>query len=95
MKQFKAAVQEELAAAEPSVIIAQRPCALLKNVKYGAPVVIDQAKCKKCGSCMKLGCPAIIKENGSYLIDKSLCAGCGHCMQMCPFGCIEKPEVER
>ena len=95
MKQFKAAVQEELAAAEPSVIIAQRPCALLKNVKYGAPVVIDQAKCKKCGSCMKLGCPAIIKENGGYLIDKSLCAGCGHCMQMCPFGCIEKPEVER
>lgn len=93
MKTFKAAVQEELAAEEPSVIIAQRPCALLKNVKYGAPVVIDQEKCKKCGNCMKLGCPAIIKENGAYMIDKSLCAGCSHCVQMCPFGCIAKPEV--
>lgn len=92
MKAFKAAVQEELDAAEPSVIIAQRPCALLKSVKYGAPVVIDQEKCKKCGSCMKLGCPAIIKKDGCYQIDSSLCAGCRHCEQMCPFHCISKPE---
>ena len=92
MKKFKAVVQEELAADEPSVIIAQRPCALLKNVKYGSPVVIDQEKCKKCGSCMKLGCPAIIKKDGCYMIDASLCAGCRHCEQMCPFHCIAKPE---
>lgn len=92
MKKFKAAVQEEIAADEPSVIIAQRPCALLKNVNYGAPVVIDQEKCRKCGSCMKLGCPAIIKKDGSYRIDSSLCAGCRHCEQMCPFKCISKPE---
>lgn len=36
MKKFKAAVKEEIDADEPSVIIAQRPCALLKSVKYGA-----------------------------------------------------------
>ncbi|MBE7056875.1 MAG: indolepyruvate ferredoxin oxidoreductase subunit alpha [Ruminococcaceae bacterium] len=93
MKKFKAAVQEEIAADEPSVIISQRPCALLKTVKYGAPVVIDQDKCKKCGSCMKLGCPAIIKKDGNYMIDASQCAGCRQCEQMCPFKCISKPEV--
>ena len=92
MKKFKLAVQEELAAHEPSVIIAQRPCALLKSVKYDVPVVIDQERCKKCGSCMKLGCPAIIKQDGNYMIDSSLCAGCRHCEQMCPFHCISKPE---
>ena len=92
MKQFKVAVLEELAADEPSVIIAQRPCALLKQVKYGAPVVIDQTKCKKCGSCMKLGCPAIIRKDENYMIDASLCAGCRHCEQMCPFHCIARPE---
>ncbi len=92
MKKFRAAVQEELEADEPSVIIAQRPCALLKSVRYGAPVVIDQEKCKKCGSCMRLGCPAIIKKDGCYQIDSSLCAGCRHCEQLCPFHCISKPE---
>ena len=94
MKELQKAIEEELAADEPSVIIAQRPCALLKNVNYGAPVVIDQEKCRKCGSCMKLGCPAIIKKDGNYMIDSSLCAGCRQCEQMCPFGCISKPEVE-
>ena len=42
------AVKEEIEADEPSVIIAQRPCALLKSVKYGAPVIIDTEKCRKC-----------------------------------------------
>ena len=92
MKKLKAAIEEEIAADEPSVIIVQRPCALLKNVNYGAPVVIDQDKCKKCGNCMKLGCPAIILKDGNYQIDNSLCAGCRLCEQMCPFGCISKPE---
>ena len=87
---FKKAVSEEIQAKEPSVIIAKRPCALLKNVKYGKNPVINQDKCRKCGKCMKLGCPAIFKEDGKYMIDDAICAGCGLCVQMCPFGCIEK-----
>ena len=94
MKAFRAAVKEELAAHEPSVIIAQRPCALLKTVSYGAPVEIDAARCKKCGSCMRLGCPAIYKEAEAYHIDHSLCVGCGLCKQMCAFGAIQKPGEE-
>jgi indolepyruvate ferredoxin oxidoreductase alpha subunit len=49
MKKFKAAVKEEIESGEPSVIIAQRPCALLKSVNYGSPVVINPDKCRKCG----------------------------------------------
>lgn len=92
MKKFKAAVREELEADEPSVIIAQRPCALLKTVKYGAPVRIDEDRCRKCGSCMRLGCPAIFTENGAYKIDRSICLGCRLCEQMCAFGAIGKDE---
>ena len=43
------------------VIIARRPCALLKIVKAKPPVTVDTEKCKKCGMCFKMGCPAIKK----------------------------------
>ena len=92
MKKFKAAVKEEIDADEPSVIIAQRPCALLNSVKYGAPVRIDSDKWRNCGACMRLGCPAIFAEDGAYKIDRSICLGCRLCEQMCAFGAIGKDE---
>ncbi len=89
---FENAVREELAANEPSVIIAQRPCALLKYVKYAGRCEIND-KCKKCKKCMKLGCPAIsVCADGSVLIDATQCNGCGLCLGVCPFGAIEKKE---
>lgn len=90
LKAFEQAVKEEVASPEPSVIISQRPCALLKNVKYGAPYAINKEKCKNCGSCLKIGCPAIVKTNDGMRIDSSLCCGCGLCTKMCAFGAIER-----
>ena len=58
-----AALKEELAVAEPSVIISRRPCALLKNVKHKPPLKVDASKCIGCKSCMKIGCPAISMRN--------------------------------
>ncbi|MBR1646527.1 MAG: indolepyruvate ferredoxin oxidoreductase subunit alpha [Selenomonadaceae bacterium] len=57
------AIKEELAAAEPSVIISRRPCALLKKVKHNPPLKVDTDKCIGCKSCMKIGCPAISMRN--------------------------------
>ena len=82
------ALKEETAAEEPSVIIVQRPCALLKYVKFDGPMHIDSEKCKKCGMCMKLGCPAISKTENGMVIDSSLCNGCGLCTKVCKFGAI-------
>ena len=90
IKAFEAVVKEETAAEEPSVIIAQRPCALLKSVKYEGKCVIDQEKCKKCKKCMGLGCPAISVHDGVVSIDMSQCNGCGLCMNVCPFDAIVK-----
>lgn len=86
---FETVVKEEVAADEPSVIIAQRPCALLKKAGYSGSYVIND-KCKNCKMCMKLGCPAIsITENGPKIND-TLCVGCGLCPNVCKFGAIEK-----
>ena len=82
------AVQEELAAAEPSVIISRRPCALLKYVQRPGPIAADADKCAGCKACMKIGCPAISMTDGRVRIDSTLCTGCGVCGQLCKFGAL-------
>ena len=83
-----AAVKEELAAAEPSVIISRRPCALLKYVKHHGPIASDPDKCVGCKSCMRIGCPAISIVDGKAQIDNTLCVGCGVCQQLCKFDAL-------
>ncbi|MBQ6950267.1 MAG: indolepyruvate ferredoxin oxidoreductase subunit alpha, partial [Clostridia bacterium] len=89
VKNFEKVVKEEVEREEPSVIIAQRPCALLKTVKYTGNCIIND-KCRNCKMCMKLGCPAISVKEGKVVIDKNQCNGCGLCVNVCPFGAIEK-----
>ncbi|MDO5396365.1 MAG: indolepyruvate ferredoxin oxidoreductase subunit alpha [bacterium] len=91
VKNFEKVVREEVEREEPSVIIAQRPCALLPNMRKiynGLCEVTD--KCKKCKVCMKLGCPAISLVDGAVKIDATQCNGCGLCINVCPFHAIEK-----
>lgn len=83
-----AAVKEELAAREPSVIISRRPCALLKYVKHPGPIAVDPDKCAGCRSCMQIGCPAISITDGKAEIDATLCTGCGVCAQLCRFDAL-------
>ena len=83
-----AAVKEELAAEEPSVIISRRPCALLKYVKHPGPITADTDKCVGCKSCMKIGCPAISVVDKKVVIDNTLCTGCGVCQQLCKFDAL-------
>ena len=83
-----AAIKEETAADEPSVIISRRPCALLKYVKHNAPLIVEEEKCKSCKMCMKIGCPAISMADGKAKIDNTLCTGCGVCEQLCKFDAL-------
>ena len=82
-------IKEELAVAEPSVIISRRPCALLKYVKHNKPLKVNKDKCVGCKSCMRLGCPATSMKDGKIQIDTTLCVGCGICKQMCKFDALE------
>ena len=90
LKATDAAVKEELAANEPSVIISRRPCALLKYVKHKAPLNVDPEKCVGCKSCMKIGCPAISIVDGKAKVDATQCVGCGVCEQLCKFGALKE-----
>ncbi len=78
----KAAVDEQAV----SVVICQRPCALL-NRNYPASLYVED--CKKCGACLKIGCPAIEKQKeGNVIINPTQCVGCAVCSQLCKFGAI-------
>ncbi|MEA5050432.1 MAG: indolepyruvate ferredoxin oxidoreductase subunit alpha [Oscillospiraceae bacterium] len=88
----RSAVLEELAAEAPSLIIARRPCALLKDVKHKAPLAVDADACKGCRACLQVGCPALsfTQTNGKKhaVIDAAMCVGCGICQHACKFSAI-------
>ena len=89
LAETEAAIKEELAAPEASVIISRRPCALLKYVKHKPALKVVNDKCKGCKMCLKLGCPAISVRDGKAVIDRTQCVGCGICTEVCKFGAIE------
>lgn len=82
-------VKEAVASDELAVIIAKAPCALLDKSPVSKQYVINQDNCKKCGQCMKPGCPAITKtENSQIVINDTMCNGCGLCETLCKFNAI-------
>lgn len=83
------AVKEETAKDQVSVIITKSPCVLLSKEKKPLYIAREDM-CRKCGMCMKPGCPAMTKkEDGTIRIDDTMCTGCGLCEKLCKFGAIE------
>lgn len=86
-------VKEEVARDEVSVIITKSPCVLLKGNVFPNVCKPIPEKCKKCGMCLKPGCPALTKsEDGTIAIDTTMCNGCGLCKSLCKFDAIEACE---
>ena len=82
-------IKEEVARDTVSVIITKAPCALLKGIKFPNKCRPLPDKCKKCGACLRPGCPALTKnEDGTISIDETMCNGCGLCKQLCKFDAI-------
>lgn len=89
IEKLEQTIKEEVAKDEISVIITKSPCVLLDKSKKPLYVAYED-KCKKCGMCMKPGCPAMTKrENGTIRIDDTMCTGCGLCASLCKFDAIE------
>ncbi len=88
-----AAVQEETAAGEPSVIIAHRPCVLLTRMA-GSAILVKPERCKGCKLCVRLGCPAISLRDGIASVDPITCTGCSLCVQVCKEGALVPEEDE-
>ena len=86
-------VKESVLGDELTVIITKSPCVLLKGQKFPNVCKVDADECKKCGACMKIGCPAMTRgEDGRVKIDATMCNGCGLCKNYCKFGAIQTTE---
>lgn len=61
LKATRAALKEEIARPEPSVVITRAPCVLIPEEKKRPkhPFTSITAKCTGCRACIGLGCPAI------------------------------------
>ena len=81
---------------EGALIIAYAPCRIAAKLTKEGLCEVDPEKCKACGACFKMGCPAMTRgaeiRKGAYQmkIDPSLCAGCKQCSQVCKFGAIRR-----
>ena len=84
MAALEAALEEELAAQEPSVLICRAVCRLVDRTPIAPSVRLD-IECPGCGTCFELGCPAIDDVGGVAVVDPAVCCGCGLCVQVCPF----------
>lgn len=81
---------------EGALIIAYAPCRIAAKLTKEGLCEVDADKCKACGACFKMGCPAMTRgkevRKGVFqmAIDPNLCAGCKQCSQVCKFGAIKR-----
>ncbi len=81
---------------EPWLVIAYAPCRIAAKLTKEGLCAVDPEKCKACGACFKMGCPAMTRGKeirpGAFqmVIDPNLCAGCKQCGQVCKFGAITR-----
>ncbi len=89
------AILEEMSRDEASVVIAERPCMLMKRdiIESRPPLYVKTDDCTGCKACLKTGCPAIewdaeAGKKGQARVTGHLCVGCGFCRQTCKFDAI-------
>jgi indolepyruvate ferredoxin oxidoreductase alpha subunit len=88
--ELRSAVKSALEHTSTSVIIVRGECAILSK-KRGAALSIERETCNLCGTCLKLGCPAIQKQPDAVVINAAQCFGstCSLCRQVCPHQAIK------
>ena len=93
------AVREALKAAannkdKLSVVICQAPCVVEYRI-HNTVRVVDAEACRGCGTCTRIGCPAIsMYDTNIAEINDKLCNECSQCEQYCPFNAIHSKEGE-
>lgn len=81
---------------EAALVIAYAPCRIAAKLTKAGLVEVDSDKCKACGACFKMGCPAMTRGKelrpGAFqmVVDANQCAGCTQCSQVCKFDAIRR-----
>ena len=87
---------ESMDSGEPALVIAHAPCRIAAKLTKEGLCEVDPEKCKACGACFKIGCPAMTRGKeirpGHFqmVIDPNQCAGCKQCGQVCKFSAIKR-----
>ncbi len=93
VKRLEEILKESVGGDTLTVIITKSPCVLIKGQKFPNRCEVNADACKKCGACMKIGCPAMTRgEDGKVKIDPTMCNGCGLCKNLCKFNAIQTVE---
>jgi len=94
LKMTRKVLKEAMELDEPTVVIAKRPCVLLKEewkklqARPKKKIIPEKCKGETCRNCFTIGCSAIYWKDGKAWINPLLCVGCDLCQQLCPFGAI-------
>ena len=89
VKETVAVLKTAIESPEPWLIVSKSPCPLHVRKPIGPPLRVNLDKCKRCGLCLKLGCPGIEKEGDAVRVNPLLCAGCEMCKNLCPVQAID------
>lgn len=95
LAQTTAALKTAIESPEPWLIVAKEPCPLAYRKKIEKVYAVDQDKCKKCGACVKLGCPAIERAaDNTVSVNPAFCVDCKLCEQVCKFDALKEIDVK-
>ncbi|MFO7936726.1 MAG: indolepyruvate ferredoxin oxidoreductase subunit alpha [Kiritimatiellia bacterium] len=97
LERLEEVLSRELDSDEASVVVVKGPCRINAGLMHAGTYEVDSDKCRACGACFKLGCPAIIRGEPAAdgkpfkaSIDPVQCSGCGLCSQVCRFDAISE-----
>ena len=94
LAETSAALKTAIESDEPWLIVAKEPCPLAYRKKLTKGYRVKSDACKKCGSCLKIGCPALERASDkSVTVNDSLCVACGLCSQVCKFNALEEFDL--
>ncbi len=95
LKTLESVIDEAVNLDTLAVIVANRPCLLLRRDREVRRAEVDVDLCVGCQICLRLGCPAISSlspDDKKVEIDPVLCTGCMVCASVCRSEAISEKE---